>query len=59
MKAYVKAGIEGFSGKLDGAIYYYHPRSSQIKTDLDAAHSPDADPVAKSALPLCESRGGG
>ncbi len=26
MKAYVKAGIKGFSGKLDGAIYYYHPR---------------------------------
>jgi hypothetical protein len=25
MKAYVKAGIKGFSGKLDGAIYYYHP----------------------------------
>ncbi|MDI3503420.1 MAG: hypothetical protein PWP64_356 [Candidatus Cloacimonadota bacterium] len=22
MKAYVKAGIKGFSGKLDGAIYY-------------------------------------
>jgi hypothetical protein len=26
MKAYVKDGIKGFSGKLDGAIYYYHPR---------------------------------
>ncbi|MCB5260703.1 MAG: hypothetical protein PHY41_04980 [Candidatus Cloacimonetes bacterium] len=26
MKAHVKAGIKGFSGKLDGAIYYYHPR---------------------------------
>ncbi|MDZ4121915.1 MAG: hypothetical protein U1C33_05810 [Candidatus Cloacimonadaceae bacterium] len=26
MKAYVKEGIKGFSGKLDGAIYYYHPR---------------------------------
>jgi hypothetical protein len=25
MKAYVKAGIKGFSGKLDGAIYCYHP----------------------------------
>jgi len=25
MKAHVKAGIKGFSGKLDGAIYYYHP----------------------------------
>jgi len=26
MKAYVKAGIKGFCGKLDGAIYCYHPR---------------------------------
>lgn len=26
MKAYVQEGIKGFSGKLDGAIYYYHPR---------------------------------
>lgn len=26
MKATVKEGIKGFSGKLDGAIYYYHPR---------------------------------
>lgn len=26
MKATVKSGIKGFSGKLDGAIYYYHPR---------------------------------
>lgn len=26
MKAYITAGIKGFSGKLDGAIYYYHPR---------------------------------
>ena len=25
MKATVKTGIKGFSGKLDGAIYYYHP----------------------------------
>ncbi|HQQ68158.1 MAG TPA: hypothetical protein PLX77_04950 [Candidatus Cloacimonadota bacterium] len=25
MKATVKHGIIGFSGKLDGAIYYYHP----------------------------------
>jgi len=25
MKAHVKAGINGFSGKLEGAIYYYHP----------------------------------
>jgi hypothetical protein len=25
MKATVKEGIKGFSGKLDGAIYYYHP----------------------------------
>lgn len=25
MKARVKSGIIGFSGKLDGAIYYYHP----------------------------------
>jgi len=26
MKVTVKDGIKGFSGKLDGAIYYYHPR---------------------------------
>lgn len=26
MKATVKEGIKGFSGKLDGAVYYYHPR---------------------------------
>ncbi len=26
MKATVKEGIKGFSGKLEGAIYYYHPR---------------------------------
>lgn len=26
MKATVKDSIRGFSGKLDGAIYYYHPR---------------------------------
>jgi len=26
MKAYVKEGIKGFSGELDGMIYYYHPR---------------------------------
>jgi hypothetical protein len=26
MKVTVKEGIKGFSGKLDGAIYYYHPR---------------------------------
>jgi hypothetical protein len=26
MKATVKEGLKGFSGKLDGAIYYYHPR---------------------------------
>ena len=26
MKVSVKTGIKGFSGKLDGAIYYYHPR---------------------------------
>ena len=26
MKATVKEGIKGFSGKLDGALYYYHPR---------------------------------
>ena len=26
MKATVKQGIKGFSGKLDGAVYYYHPR---------------------------------
>lgn len=26
MKATVQEGIKGFSGKLDGAIYYYHPR---------------------------------
>ncbi len=26
MKVKVKEGIKGFSGKLDGAIYYYHPR---------------------------------
>ena len=25
MKAVVRQGIKGFSGKLDGAIYYYHP----------------------------------
>jgi hypothetical protein len=25
MKATVKEGVKGFSGKLDGAIYYYHP----------------------------------
>jgi len=25
MKATVKTGIAGFSGKLDGAVYYYHP----------------------------------
>ena len=26
MKVTVKDGIKGFSGRLDGAIYYYHPR---------------------------------
>lgn len=26
MKVTVKEGIKGFSGTLDGAIYYYHPR---------------------------------
>jgi hypothetical protein len=26
MKVKVQEGIKGFSGKLDGAIYYYHPR---------------------------------
>jgi len=26
MKVTVKEGIKGFSGKLDSAIYYYHPR---------------------------------
>jgi len=26
MKATVKEGLKGFSGKLDGAIYHYHPR---------------------------------
>ncbi|MDP2173547.1 MAG: hypothetical protein Q8M98_05135 [Candidatus Cloacimonadaceae bacterium] len=26
MKATVKEGIKGFSGKLDDAVYYYHPR---------------------------------
>ena len=26
MKATVRQGIKGFSGKLDGAVYYYHPR---------------------------------
>jgi hypothetical protein len=26
MKATVKEWIKGFSGKLDGAIYYYYPR---------------------------------
>jgi hypothetical protein len=26
MKVSVKQGINGFSGKLDGAVYYYHPR---------------------------------
>ncbi|MDY0151003.1 MAG: hypothetical protein RBS43_01875 [Candidatus Cloacimonas sp.] len=26
MKSTVKEGLKGFSGKLDGAIYYYHPR---------------------------------
>ena len=25
MKVRVKRGIQGFSGRLDGAIYYYHP----------------------------------
>ncbi len=25
MKVKVKRGIQGFSGRLDGAIYYYHP----------------------------------
>jgi hypothetical protein len=26
MKAQFKAGLAGFSGKLDGAVYYYHPK---------------------------------
>ncbi len=26
MKVVVKEGLKGFSGQLDGAIYYYHPR---------------------------------
>ena len=26
MKVKVTEGIKGFSGKLDGAVYYYHPR---------------------------------
>ena len=26
MKAILRESIKGFSGKLDGAIYYYHPR---------------------------------
>ncbi len=26
MKAKFKAGLAGFSGKLDGAVYYYHPK---------------------------------
>lgn len=26
MKATVKEGIKGFTGTLDGAVYYYHPR---------------------------------
>ncbi len=26
MKVTIKEGLKGFSGKLEGAVYYYHPR---------------------------------
>lgn len=45
MKAKVTEGIKGFSGKLDGAIYYYHPRlrKTLMRKAPEMPHQPQND----------------
>ncbi len=45
MKVTVKEGIKGFSGKLDGAIYYYHPRLKRtlMRKEFKMPHQPQND----------------
>jgi len=45
MKATVKEGLKGFSGKLDGAIYYYHPhlKKTLMRRAPKMPHQPQND----------------
>ncbi|MBW6514254.1 MAG: hypothetical protein K0B87_05805 [Candidatus Syntrophosphaera sp.] len=52
MKVKVKQGITGFSGKLDGLVYYYHPR---LKRTL-ARHKPKMPALPQNATYTTVSR---